>query len=207
VFVLVWRAASCSIYRRGKAVSRPGSSTRSSCLPVNGGSGSSSGGISDGESMRRDGGAVGQDPTGTDAMESEPGQQQARGGGARWLASCGNAELRHDQSSWRWRARAALRVEGVAAQTARPRLGRHTWLGTARRARHVSEAPAFAHGLVHAIIVAALLLLHHVCACCCVACAASTLLHCNCFCLLTIAREQAAEQGVLLCLVLCSCPG
>jgi hypothetical protein len=40
-----------AIYRRGKAVSRPGSCTRSSCLPVNGGSGSSAGGIHDGESM------------------------------------------------------------------------------------------------------------------------------------------------------------
>jgi hypothetical protein len=75
VFVFVCRAAPCSIYRRGKAVSRPGSSTRSSCLPVHGGSGSSASGISDGESTRRDGGVVGQDPTGTDAMESEPGQQ------------------------------------------------------------------------------------------------------------------------------------
>jgi hypothetical protein len=69
-----------AIYRRGKAVPRPVSSTQSSCLPVNGGSGSSAGGIRDGESTRRDGGAVGQDPTGSDAMESEPGQRQARGG-------------------------------------------------------------------------------------------------------------------------------
>jgi hypothetical protein len=54
--------------------------TRSSCLPVNGGSGSSAGGIRDEESTRHDGGAVGQDPTGSDAMESKPGQRQARGG-------------------------------------------------------------------------------------------------------------------------------
>jgi hypothetical protein len=54
--------------------------TRSSCLPVNGGSGSSADGIRDGESTRCDGGAVGQHPTGSDAMDSEPGQRQARGG-------------------------------------------------------------------------------------------------------------------------------
>jgi hypothetical protein len=69
-----------AVYRRGKAVSRPGSSMRSSCLPVNGGSGNSAGEIRDGESTRRDGGAVGQDPTGSDAMKSEPGQRQVRGG-------------------------------------------------------------------------------------------------------------------------------
>jgi hypothetical protein len=38
-----------AIYRRGKAVFWPGSSTQSSCLPVNGGWGSSAGGIRDGE--------------------------------------------------------------------------------------------------------------------------------------------------------------
>jgi hypothetical protein len=54
--------------------------TRSLCLPVNGGSGSSAGGIRDGESTRRDDGAVGQDPAGSDGMDSEPGQRQARGG-------------------------------------------------------------------------------------------------------------------------------
>jgi hypothetical protein len=74
VLVVVWIAAPGSIYRRGKAVSRPGSSTRSSYFPVNGGSGSSASGILDGESTRRDGGTVGQDSTGSDAMESEPGQ-------------------------------------------------------------------------------------------------------------------------------------
>jgi hypothetical protein len=39
-----------AIYRRGKAVSRPGSCTWSSCLLVNSGLGSSAGGIHDGES-------------------------------------------------------------------------------------------------------------------------------------------------------------
>jgi hypothetical protein len=54
--------------------------TRSSCLPVNGGSGSSAGGIRDKESTRRDNGAIGQDLTGSDAMESAPRQRHARGG-------------------------------------------------------------------------------------------------------------------------------
>jgi hypothetical protein len=115
-----------------------------------------------------------------------------------------------------------LAREVVAAQTARPRPGRHAWLGAARRARDgmarwvrrqrlgavlltfgnggrcarlVSEAPTFAHGMVHTIIAVALLLLHHGCACCCVACAASIVLHCECFCLLSIAREQVAGTG------------
>jgi hypothetical protein len=69
----VRRRAVLAIYRRGKAVSRPGSSTRSSCLPVNVSSGSSACGIRDGEKTRRDGGVVGQDPTGSNALESEPG--------------------------------------------------------------------------------------------------------------------------------------
>jgi hypothetical protein len=72
---------------------------------------------------------------GSDAMESELGQRQARVGGAGWPAACGSAELRDDQSSSRWRAHAALRVEGMATQTARPRRGRHTWLGAAQRAQ------------------------------------------------------------------------
>jgi hypothetical protein len=72
---------------------------------------------------------------GSDALESESGQRQARAGGARWPAACGSAELGDDQSSRRWRARAALGVEVVAAQTARPRLGRHARLGAAWRAQ------------------------------------------------------------------------
>jgi hypothetical protein len=72
-------------------------------LPVNGGSGSSAGGIRDGGSTRRDDGAVGQDQTGSDAMESEPGQRQVRGG--RRLAAA---------THW-WPVMACLR--GLACET------------------------------------------------------------------------------------------
>jgi hypothetical protein len=109
------RRAALAIYRWGKAVSRPGSSTRSSCLPVNGGSGSSTDRIRDGEKTRRDGGAVRQDPTVKDAVESEQGQRHARMGGVRWPTACDSAELGDDQSSRRWHTGAALHVEGVVA--------------------------------------------------------------------------------------------
>jgi hypothetical protein len=45
----VRKRAAPAIYRRGKAVSRPGLRTQSSCLPVNGSSGSLAGGIRGGE--------------------------------------------------------------------------------------------------------------------------------------------------------------
>jgi hypothetical protein len=49
--------------------------------------------------------------------------------------TCGSVELGDDQSSRWWCTRAALRVEGVAAQMAKPRPGRHAQLGAASRAR------------------------------------------------------------------------
>jgi hypothetical protein len=66
-----------AVYRRGKVVSRPGSSTRSSCLPVNGGSGNSAGGIRDGESTRRDATAALLDKTRRAAMQ----RRASRGSG------------------------------------------------------------------------------------------------------------------------------
>jgi hypothetical protein len=63
-----------SLYSCGKAV-RPAGVDAELVLAL-----MAVGAIRDGESTRRDGGAVGQDPTGSDAMESEPGQRQARGG-------------------------------------------------------------------------------------------------------------------------------
>jgi hypothetical protein len=96
--------------------------TWSSCLPVNGGSGSSAGGIRDEESTRRDDGAIGQDPMGSDAMES------ARGSDRREVA--GGLRQRHTGGR-RWRACAALSVERVTAQATRPWPGRHARPGAA----------------------------------------------------------------------------
>jgi hypothetical protein len=69
-----------AIYSRGEAVSRPASSTRSSCLLVNGGSGSSACGIR--------GGAVGQDSTSRDAVERELGRRE------RWREVAGGLQQR-----------------------------------------------------------------------------------------------------------------
>jgi hypothetical protein len=68
--VVPWTARG-SLYSCGKAV-RPAGVDAELVLAL-----MAVGAIRDGESTRRDGGAVGQDPTGSDAMESEPGQRQA----------------------------------------------------------------------------------------------------------------------------------